>query len=564
MKPIKKLDVDLNKRWGGSNYLNVSEVRSYVKEFANKVEVPERRDWVLNTATSYILAHLGVTYGQRIPLPALPTRPAHGTASMVEMAAWEVAVAEVKRQRAKPHTIELAEHGAQVEMTWGYPIRGRYRTALTEQMKPVPAWIAKCISENKTIHAFMPGEDLDAVMGEVVLCLNSPLPEMNRLTFRSFDQMLTLVRNTDFAKRLGYLEREEALRRLSVDPDKQFAALGQRVMFSFPDGHFWTQLVPTPHELAGAVAPFVTKGLETRSVYRALLDETAAMSNGQGVAHFCLANGVYDCYLEGAGMVLSLRDAQNRPHVTVAIRNDGSIDQLQGRCNSVPKPAYFSHIWALAERFHMKASESNGSQARNVGLVPIDDRFMPITALTEGSTVNGNLVLKAFPQSIGLPERLTVEGTLDLAGVALAALPMSLTVRDDLLLKGCPISLLPLGLKVGRRLDITGTNVQHLPADLDAADLRCDWASIPETEVREFLFRTKINTFVLPKFKRSTVGATDAVDMATVEKQWNQNLAYNEGLWNAQLPSFRHTFMTSKAGNIGLLVKKIYSDQIPA
>lgn len=548
------------KGWGGSNYFNVSEVRAFVKEWADKVFDIKRRGWFINTVGSHLLANLGVTYYQKCPLPELPERPAHDLPPdrlAFEMVQWETQVKTTKALRQSTALIDAATQGIPVDIAWAHPLEGRYLAAIVAQLRPIPAWITKCQAEKKVIHAFLPGDDLEAVLAEVVKVLNSPLPEMQRLTYRQFDQMLTFVRNNDLECRVGQISKAEAVTRLKEDPNR-LKDLGLRRILEFPCGHSWVQLVPTPEELTGSVVGFTVRGPETRTSYRSLLDETEAMSNGQGVAHFCLGNGVYDAYLEGAGMVLSLRDSDNRPHVTVAIRNDGSIDQLQGRCNSTPKPAYFAHIWAMAERVHLKSSESSGSQARNVGLVGVDNRFVPVTSLKRGARVEGGLSLKGYPFEVRLPEDLTVDGTLDATEVRLTELPSGLTVKGDCILKGCPLTQLPPLLKVTRRLDISATKITHLPPDLEAADLHCNGLPIPEPEVREFLFRASIDTLVKPSFKRTTTGLAD---VAQVEKAWQRNLLANEASWTAGLPNFKKEFMTKKDGNIGQLVKRVYGKQ---
>ena len=557
MKSLNRMD-----KWGGSNYFNVEQVRQFVREWAAKVEDEKRRAWFINTVGSYLLANLGLTYHQKCPLPELPTRPSHETATAVALVAWEAEVEKVRALRQSEACIHAAQHGFPVDICWAHPLQGRYLSAVIERRKEAPTWLINCVAEGKPVHAFMAGPDLEEVLDEVVQVLNSPLPEMRRLTYRQFDQMVNFVRNVDLKRRLGHISREEATARLKKDASG-LKALGLRRIMDFPDGHYWVQLVPTPDELVGGVVGFTACGTETRTSYRSVLDECNAMSNGQGVAHFCIANGVYDAYLEGGGMILSLRDAQNRPHVTVAIRADGSIDQLQGRCNTTPKSAYFKHIWAVAERFPLKAAESSGSQAKNVGLVSVAGRFVPVAKLSLGATVAGDLTLRGYSDPIELPAELVVEGSLDLTDTVLERLPERLTVRADCNLARTQLTQLPRGLKVGRRLNITMNSITSLPPDLEAGDLLCD-RIVPEAQVRNFLFHTKIDTIVKPKFKRAALGLGDTVDAVQVEKQWKAKLAYHEGLWSARLPGFRKTFMTSKTGNIALLVNQVYGGKVGA
>ena len=280
----------------------------------DKVDSEERKSWVINTVGSYLLAHTGVTYHQRVPLPELPTKPAHDLprAELTEaMAAWKIECAKARQQRASEEARHLSELGAPVHVVWAREMSGRYLETLVNRMKPeCPKWLWECYRQRKPVHAFMPDTDLDEAMSEIVQCLNSPLPEMKRLTFRQFDQMLSLARNTDLEKRVGQLERARRLERINREQGRGFAELGLRLMFRLPSGHHWVQLVPTPDELAGGCVAFTARGVDTKTLYRSILDECQEMSNGQGVAHFCIANGSYDSYLEGEGMILSLRDSK--------------------------------------------------------------------------------------------------------------------------------------------------------------------------------------------------------------------------------------------------------------
>jgi hypothetical protein len=62
-----------------------------------------------------------------------------------------------------------------------------------------------------------------------------------------------------------------------------------------------------------------------------------------------------------------------------------------------------------------------------------------------------------------LPDRLTVEGDLDLRETNITELPQHLIVRGNLDLRGTPIKALPTCLVVGGDLLISGSAVSALP-----------------------------------------------------------------------------------------------------
>lgn len=69
----------------------------------------------------------------------------------------------------------------------------------------------------------------------------------------------------------------------------------------------------------------------------------------------CVGNGhYYNQYKRGSSAYFSLRDRQNRPHVTMEVLVDvvtkegqivGKVAQCKGRCNAKPIPQYQRHIW---------------------------------------------------------------------------------------------------------------------------------------------------------------------------------------------------------------------------
>ena len=65
-----------------------------------------------------------------------------------------------------------------------------------------------------------------------------------------------------------------------------------------------------------------------------------------------------------------------------------------------------------------------------------------------------------------LPDNLTIRGSLDLEGAAIAALPDNLTIGGALYLRGTAITALPDNLTIGGSLYLRGTAITAIPDNL--------------------------------------------------------------------------------------------------
>ena len=140
-----------------------------------------------------------------------------------------------------------------------------------------------------------------------------------------------------------------------------------------------------------------------------LLTREALDYESQQMGH-CIGGGAYDARLaSGEGAFYSLRDAQNRPHVTLEIdKLVNSVLQCQGKENHPPAEKYRPHVidFITDQQWRLKALPAD------TGLVQADDG--------------------AYHSIDNLPEHLTIGGSLDLSNSAFTALPDNLTCGGGL------------------------------------------------------------------------------------------------------------------------------------
>jgi hypothetical protein len=136
--------------------------------------------------------------------------------------------------------------------------------------------------------------------------------------------------------------------------------------------------------------------------------------------------GAYDrAVLERSRIIYSLRDKENKAHVTFEVKVEGNeLLQCRGKRNEPPIERYMPQVRSFIKHsgFTLKAS------ARMTGLAQdIDGKLHSLTALPEGLSVGGGLDL-CGTNITALPEGLSVGGYLDLRLTKITALPDGLSV----------------------------------------------------------------------------------------------------------------------------------------
>jgi hypothetical protein len=225
-----------------------------------------------------------------------------------------------------------------------------------------------------------------------------------------------------------------------------------------------------------------------------------------------------------------LRDARNKPHVTLEVRPDGTLQQAKGNSNKAIKVDYVPYVIDFLRRMHIKVRDADPELLRSgilfTGKDYIDIRSMPpnysiggsltledlnfpihfprgltITSLRvnathvtfdQGLTVDGLLWLSDIDR-VELPANTTVynlritdvrsvsiqpgfhaEGIVRIVNAGSVELPPNMWVEEDLILRSSRISQLPEGLHVGGVLNIAGTQIQEIPSSVSYGKLIAD------------------------------------------------------------------------------------------
>jgi hypothetical protein len=170
-----------------------------------------------------------------------------------------------------------------------------------------------------------------------------------------------------------------------------------------------------------------------------------------------------DALIDGSLIIYSLRDGNNKAHVTFIVKVEGNeLLRCRGRELEPVLERHMPQVRAFIERSGFVLKE----WARMTGLVQdADGRLHSIRALPKGVRFGGDLSL--LDTNIAeLPEGLNVGGSLFLGGTNITELPEGLSVGGGLYLGTSKITALPKGLSVGGGLFL-GTNIRKLPEGLN-------------------------------------------------------------------------------------------------
>lgn len=190
---------------------------------------------------------------------------------------------------------------------------------------------------------------------------------------------------------------------------------------------------------------------------RALDNESAAMQH-------CVGHGTYDTRVaHGEVVILSLRDPQNKPHVTIEVdARTNSIVQIRGKQNDKPKAEYARRV----RQFIHDRDFDSIYRPIEIGIV-VDEmgKAHSIDNLPDGLAIKGNLDLTDYALT-ALPDFLEVRGDLKIGGSAIRELPRGLRVTGNLLASKSRLERLPKDHGIARSIDVSSTRITELPDDL--------------------------------------------------------------------------------------------------
>ena len=190
-----------------------------------------------------------------------------------------------------------------------------------------------------------------------------------------------------------------------------------------------------------------------------------ALDNESAEMQHCVGHGTYDAdVLEGRKVILSLRDPQNGPHVTIEIdAKTNSVSQVRGKQNARPKAEYARRI----RQFLNGREYDSIYRPIEIGIV-VDEmgRHHNIDSLPAGLAVKGTLDLSEY-ELTALPEYLEVRGDLKIEKSAIRELPRGLKVTGSLFASGSRLERLRADHGIARNLDISSTRIGELPDDLE-------------------------------------------------------------------------------------------------
>lgn len=203
----------------------------------------------------------------------------------------------------------------------------------------------------------------------------------------------------------------------------------------------------------------------------------AALDRESSVMQHCIGGGGYDRYLQnGERQLLSLRDAYGKAHATIEVKSDGRIVQLQGKQNALPARRY---IAAMRMAFLRPDFNPSDIMDRLGFVLSSHGEMLDKFNLPTGVEIVGDLSYRLHNGEFGLPDDLTVLGSLQLHGYPHRRLPSGLTVKGAFILAGSKVERLPDDLVVLGDIDVSG-DVFSLPHGFHAkGDIKLSCRSFP-------------------------------------------------------------------------------------
>lgn len=257
-----------------------------------------------------------------------------------------------------------------------------------------------------------------------------------------------------FADHIGdWLRAAIATKKRWIEPHEAFPNEGSLRLKQAQDlGSIGNMANKDMKEFNDRMRGLVSLGIDEKTVmkfddgYR-IVELTSPLALDAEGAHMnnCTGMGSYDKKLaEETHRYYSLRDAQNKPHVTFEVQVDKNLlIQLEGKANQPPRPKYMRYVVAFALKQKL-ALGGHGVSLEKGGLFEQDGKYYNVYDLPDGFCFSrwhsqGDLDLSGLPVE-RLPENFKVKhhgndtrfATLRLGGTLIRHLPDGLEVDGDL------------------------------------------------------------------------------------------------------------------------------------
>lgn len=193
----------------------------------------------------------------------------------------------------------------------------------------------------------------------------------------------------------------------------------------------------------------------------------------------CLENCLDKPYMiekqeTGRLVFFALRDASGRSVATLAIepamRKDSgrplpfaNLTEARGKYNGTLNANQLDAVIEFLNR-HRITVGADGSPLSIVktGLMQVNGRILKPDELPDGYHHPSDLILKGLPVH-KLPQRLAVDGTLDISNTAIPEIPDGTYVKGDVIAENTPIAHYPKNLNAGGSQNFNDTQIADVP-----------------------------------------------------------------------------------------------------
>lgn len=195
------------------------------------------------------------------------------------------------------------------------------------------------------------------------------------------------------------------------------------------------------------------------------LTTTGQLEDESAMMQHCVGQGAYhQRVMDETTAIFSLRDPAGKAHATIEIDlKNGSVEQVKGKQNVIPRMDYFSLVatWLNTQKYKYDCDDLPiGYAADSVG------KLVNLATLPDGAVFDGELSFDisddgAMPP---LPENLTVKGDLRICGTKSVRLrlPKGLTVEGNYSISG--IRITQEGPFPGSAVYLNSCTIEALPS----------------------------------------------------------------------------------------------------
>ena len=313
---------------------------------------------------------------------------------------------------------------------------------LTKAPVNAPQWLKDSIIKGEEVFTLDLSSKDKQVFNHWIDYLNT-LPENKDLSKISIPQLITHVKEWDKTFAKNKADEED----------------GIKVIKEYPDKYKWVNV----------------------------FGENSLNREGKLMNH-CVGS-YYDSVKKNKVQIFSLRDNNNKPHITIEYGlRDKLIEQIKGKNNEPPVEKYMKYLEDFLTKKYIKYNRINEDELRTCNLINLNNKIISILDkdrfFKELLSSNINNLILAETSVSELPKGLKIKGNLTLRRSKIKELPENLEVAGRLDISYTAITELPKGLKVGQSIIIRGNNIDKLPenfqvnGDLDL--LRCSIKELPK------------------------------------------------------------------------------------